>query len=164
MDAIGHTNHHRPGHRHRRQDQPENACFGFCHGQWGSSRPSRNQQITAIPELLKLLDIHGCLIATDALGCQSDIAADIVVRGGEYLLAVKGNQGLLFQDIKACFADESLERDTNTSENKGHGRIEKRTCEVMSGPDIIARLRHKNNWVDLNTIVNEKQPSKRRDD
>lgn len=113
----------------------------------------KSNEITAIPELLKLLDIHGCLITTDALGCQSDIAADIVSKGGDYLLAVKGNQGLLFRDIKACFADESLERDTNTSENKGHGRIEKRTCEVMGGPDVITRLRHKNNWVSLHTIV-----------
>ena len=113
----------------------------------------KSNEITAIPELLKLLDIRGCLITTDALGCQSDIAADIVGRGGDYLLAVKGNQGLLYRDIKACFADESLERDTNTSENKGHGRLEKRICEVMSGPDVIARLRHKNNWVNLNTIV-----------
>jgi predicted transposase YbfD/YdcC len=113
----------------------------------------KSNEITAIPELLKLLDISGCLITTDAIGCQSDIAADIVSRGGDYLLAVKGNQGLLYRDIKAVFADEALERDTNTSENKGHGRIEKRVCEVLSGPDVIARLRHKNNWVSLNTVV-----------
>jgi predicted transposase YbfD/YdcC len=124
---------------------------GVALGQVATNK--KGNEITAIPELLKLLDIHGCIITTDALGCQSDIAADIVARGGDYLLAVKGNQGLLFRDMKACFADASLERDTNTSENKGHGRVEKRTCEVMSGPDIIARLRHKNNWVSLNSIV-----------
>ena len=64
----------------------------------------KSNEITAIPELLKILDIAGCLITTDAMGCQSDIAADIVRRGGDYLLAVKGNQGLLYRDIKACFA------------------------------------------------------------
>lgn len=113
----------------------------------------KSNEITAIPELLKLLDIKGCLITTDAMGCQSDIAADIVSRGGDYLLAVKGNQGLLYRDMKAAFADDSLERDTNTSENTGHGRIERRVCEAMSGRAIIAKLRHKNNWVNLYTII-----------
>lgn len=126
---------------------------GVALGQVATNKKSN--EITAIPELLKLLDIRGCLVTTDAMGCQSDIAADIVSRSGDYLLAVKGNQGLLYRDMKAVFADESTAhlRDTNTSENTGHGRTEKRVCEVMSGPDIIARLRHKNNWVELNTIV-----------
>jgi predicted transposase YbfD/YdcC len=113
----------------------------------------KSNEITAIPELLKLLDIKGCLITTDAMGCQSDIAADVVTRGGDYLLAVKGNQGLLYRDIKACFADETLELDINTSENKGHGRVEKRVCQVLGGAAVIDRLRHKNNWPSLNTIV-----------
>jgi predicted transposase YbfD/YdcC len=115
----------------------------------------KSNEITAIPELLKLLDISGCLITTDAMGCQSDIAADVIERGGNYLLAVKGNQGLLYRDSKAVFADANTAdlRDTNTSENKGHGRIEKRVCEVLSGEAVIARLRHKNNWMSLHTIV-----------
>jgi predicted transposase YbfD/YdcC len=115
----------------------------------------KSNEITAIPELLKLLDIKGCIITTDAMGCQSDIAADVVSRGGDYLLAVKGNQGLLYRDIKAVFADTNTadSRDTNTSENKGHGRIERRTCEVLSGADVISKLRHQNNWPSLNTIV-----------
>lgn len=118
-------------------------------------------EITAIPELLKLLDISGCLITTDAMGCQSDIAADIVARGGDYLLAVKGNQGDLYKDIKVVFANANTTLspvshpswDTNTTKNKGHGRTERRVCEVLSGDDIIARLGHKNNWVILNTVV-----------
>lgn len=124
---------------------------GVALGQVATNQKSN--EITAIPELLKLLDIKGCIITTDALGCQSDIAADVVSRGGDYLLAVKGNQGLLYRDIKACFANRELERDTNTSENKGHGRLEKRVCEVLSGADVITKLRHKNNWPSLNTIV-----------
>lgn len=113
----------------------------------------KSNEITAIPELLKLLDITGCLVTTDAMGCQADIAAEILEKGADYLLAVKGNQGLLYRDMKTVFADTSIERDTNVSENKGHGRTEKRTCEVMSGLEVIARLRHKNNWVELRTIV-----------
>ena len=115
----------------------------------------KSNEITAIPELLKILDISGCLITTDAMGCQRDIAADIVTRGGDYLLAVKGNQELLYRDIKAVFADANTAtmQDTNTSENQGHGRLEKRVCKVLSGADTIAKLRHKNNWVSLNTVV-----------
>lgn len=113
----------------------------------------KSNEITAIPELLKLLDISGCLITTDAMGCQGDIAADIVHRSGDYLLAVKGNQGLLYRDIKACFADSKLGRDITVSESKGHGRTEKRTCEVMSGETVLAKLRHKNNWLGLATVI-----------
>lgn len=127
------------------------AANGVALGQVDTDQKSN--EITAIPELLNLLDVSGCLVTTDAMGCQSDIAADIMARGGDYLLAVKGNQGLLFRDIKACFADEHLERDTNVSESKGHGRVDQRVAEVMSGADVIARLRHKNNWVSLSTIV-----------
>jgi len=119
----------------------------------------KSNEITAIPELLKLLDISGCLITTDAMGCQSDIAADIVGRKGAYLLAVKGNQGLLYRDIKACFArlsdDPALQgvHASNTTENSGHGRLEKRICDVLSGASVIDQLRHKNNWHSLHTIV-----------
>lgn len=87
------------------------------------------------------------------MGCQSDIAADIVSQGGDYLLAVKGNQGLLYRDIKACFADASLDRAINVSKTTGHGRIDERICEIMGGRDVIAKLRHKNNWVGLSAVV-----------
>jgi len=113
----------------------------------------KSNEITAIPELLKLLDLNGCLITTDAMGCQADIATDIVSKGGDYLLAVKGNQGNLYKDIKALFADKTLPRDANVTEDKGHGRIDKRTCEVITGPLLYDRLRHNNNWIGLHTIV-----------
>lgn len=119
----------------------------------------KSNEITAIPELLKILDIAGCLITTDAMGCQSDIAAEVVDGGGDYLLAVKGNQGLLYRDIKACFAeypdDPVLKKaySSNTTEDSGHGRIEKRVCELLSGAQVIERVRHKNNWIELSTVV-----------
>jgi predicted transposase YbfD/YdcC len=115
----------------------------------------KSNEITAIPELLKLLDISGCLITTDAMGCQADIAADVVTRGGNYLLALKGNQGLLYRDVKAVFADANTAhlRATNVSENSGHDRIEKRTCEVLCGPEVIARLRTRGNWPSLASMV-----------
>jgi predicted transposase YbfD/YdcC len=113
----------------------------------------KSNEITAIPELLKLLDIKGCLITTDAMGCQGDIAADIVAKGGDYLLAVKGNQGNLYKDVKKLFADTTIPRDVNVTEDSGHGRIDKRTCEVITGPLLYDRIRHNNNWVGLHTIV-----------
>lgn len=113
----------------------------------------KSNEITAIPELLKLLDIKGCLVTTDAMGCQSDIAAEIVARGGDYLLAVKGNQGNLYKDIKALFTDEQIPRDSNQTEDKGHGRIDKRVCEVITGSVVLDRIRHQNNWVGLHTVV-----------
>lgn len=119
----------------------------------------KSNEITAIPELLKILDITGCLITTDAMGCQGDIAADIVNRGGDYLLAVKGNQGLLYRDIKACFArlpeDPQLTElhVSQTTEDSGHGRVEKRVCDVLSGDYVMDQLRHRNNWHSLRTIV-----------
>jgi predicted transposase YbfD/YdcC len=124
---------------------------GVALGQINTNQKSN--EITAIPELLKLLDIKGCLITTDAMGCQTDIAADIIARGGDYLLAVKGNQKGLYVSIKALFANEPVKRDINVSQNQGHGRIEQRTCEVITGPIVLERLRHKNNWVGLATIV-----------
>jgi len=130
---------------------------GVALGQVATNQKSN--EITAIPELLKLLDIKGCIVTTDAMGCQGDIAADIVKRRGDYLLAVKGNQGLLYRDIKACFArlsgDPRLQNLhlSNITENGGHGRVEKRVCDVLSGDYVISQLRHKNNWAELNTIV-----------
>jgi predicted transposase YbfD/YdcC len=113
----------------------------------------KSNEITAIPELLKLLDIKGCLITTDAMGCQGDIAADIVAKGGDYLLAIKGNQGNLYKDVKKLFADHTIPRDINVTEDSGHGRIDKRTCEVITSPLLYDRIRHNNNWVGLHTIV-----------
>src|SRR3984957_5046822 len=87
------------------------------------------------------------------MGYQGDIAADIIARGGDYLLAVKGNQGNLYRDIKAVFANPAVPRDTNITEDSGHGRIDKRTCEVISGPAVFESIRHNNNWVGLHTLV-----------
>lgn len=120
---------------------------------------AKSNEITAIPELLRLLEIRGCVITTDAMGCQADIAADIVNRGGDYLLATKGNQGLLYRDIQAVFAEPDLQAvwgdslKTNSTEDQGHGRIERRVCEVLSGSNVIDKLRHKGNWLELSTIV-----------
>ena len=92
----------------------------------------KSNEITAIPELLNLLDLQGCLVTIDAMGCQRDIAQKIVDAGGDYLLAVKGNQGTLAEDVEQEFkhaqADGFAHMDHLYCDivEKGHGRIERR--------------------------------------
>jgi predicted transposase YbfD/YdcC len=92
----------------------------------------KSNEITAIPELLKLLQLKGCLVTIDAMGCQRDIAQAILDAGADYLLAVKGNQETLCEDVEQEFkeaqADHFAHMDCLYHEtlDKGHGRIEKR--------------------------------------
>lgn len=119
----------------------------------------KSNEITAIPALLALLEIAGCIVTIDAMGCQTEIARQIVDQGGDYLLAVKENQGHLYDDI-AFFFD--LSRQTGFAKvthtyhqtvNGGHGRIEKRQCWVLSGQESLAFLRNYGDWANLQTIV-----------
>jgi predicted transposase YbfD/YdcC len=93
----------------------------------------KSNEITAIPRLLKLIDITGAVVTIDAMGCQKQIAATIVAEGGDYVLQLKGNQGGLHDETVELF-DQCLRDDclgvaytTATTINKGHGRIETRT-------------------------------------
>lgn len=92
----------------------------------------KSNEITAIPELLRLLDINGCLVTIDAMGCQREIAQSIVDAGADYLLAVKDNQQTLCEDVeqefKEAMADDFAHMECQYYETleKGHGRIEKR--------------------------------------
>src|SRR5262249_44218801 len=70
----------------------------------------KSNEITAIPALLQVLDLKGCIVTIDAMGCQKDIAAQIVADGGDYVLAVKENQGALYADIEALCAT-ALDKD-----------------------------------------------------
>ena len=63
----------------------------------------KSNEITAIPRLLEMLELNGCLVTIDAMGCQKEIARKIVDRGADYLLAVKENQGQLYQDVRDLF-------------------------------------------------------------
>jgi predicted transposase YbfD/YdcC len=116
----------------------------------------KSNEITAIPRLLELLDINGCLVTIDAMGCQRDIAAKIVEGGGDYLLAVKGNQDALYTELKDIFstalADDEIanELDTHHAPETGHGRKEVRTCRVV---DIRGLLNCEENWKGVATAV-----------
>ena len=95
---------------------------------------SKSNEITAIPALLKLLDIKGCLISIDAMGCQTAIAEQIIDSGGDYLLAVKGNQPELFDAVRKTLSSHVNEE--VICMEKGHGRIEARAYLVMDATEL----------------------------
>jgi predicted transposase YbfD/YdcC len=116
----------------------------------------KSNEITAIPELLELLEVAGCIVTIDAMGCQTDIAAKIIEKEADYVLAVKGNQGNLYEDIKEYF-DWALEDKFKLTEftidettDKEHGRIEVRRYYATSDCDW---LRNKGEWRGLQSIV-----------
>jgi predicted transposase YbfD/YdcC len=98
----------------------------------------KSNEITAIPELLKLLDIKGAIITIDAMGCQKKIAGQVVKQGGDYVLAVKGNQPDLHDGIMEHFAKADAESlaspayDYHATEDHKHGRLEIRRCWVTN--------------------------------
>jgi predicted transposase YbfD/YdcC len=115
----------------------------------------KSNEITAIPKLLQILELSGCLVTIDAMGCQIEIAQQIVAAGADYCLAVKGNQPTLHAGIAAFFLDH-LEDDfacvkvsRHQTSERGHGRQETRTYYVCPAPDDLPDRRH---WRKLTAI------------
>lgn len=119
----------------------------------------KSNEITAIPELLKLLNVMGCIVTIDAMGCQTEIARTIIERQADYVLAVKKNQGQLHQDLEDWFAyaDQvqfnSMKFSYHETTNKNHGRIEIRRCWAIADPVAFEYIRHYDGWAGLHTIV-----------
>lgn len=119
----------------------------------------KSNEITAIPALLRLLELRGCIVTTDAIGCQTEIATLVVEKGGNYLLALKENQGRLFEDVRELFAGAeevhffNVEHTYAKTTNKNHGRIETRECWCVTDPDFIHYLRGFENWKNLRSLV-----------
>jgi predicted transposase YbfD/YdcC len=117
----------------------------------------KSNEITAIPELLRGLELKGCLVTIDAMGCQKKIAELIIEQEADYLLAVKDNQPTLHQAVQDYFAQanqvgfEGYEIDFAETYDKGHGRIELRRCWV--GYDALPNIDGAENWEGLQTIV-----------
>lgn len=115
----------------------------------------KSNEITAIPELLDLLDLNGALVTIDAMGCQKAIAAKIVERGGHYALTVKDNQEHLLEDIQAAFARAfesdfaGLEQSSYDKRERGHGRQEYRCYTVLHSTVGIRGLE---DWVGLTSV------------
>jgi len=115
----------------------------------------QSNEITAIPALLKLLDLNGALVTIDAIGCQTAIAKKIVAGGGDYVLVVKANQGRLLEDIQETVTralDGQLPKRavrTHTTRDEGHGRMEERTCVVVTN---LAGIRDRSAWPRLKAV------------
>jgi len=112
----------------------------------------KSNEITAIPLLLDLLEIAGAVVTIDAMGCQREICGKILDKKGHYVIALKGNQGTLFEDVKTCFHHAVPDDITHSWEewDKGHGRIEQRQCLVISHLDW---LQERHLWPGLNSIA-----------
>jgi len=119
----------------------------------------KSNEITAIPQLLRALDISGCVVTLDALATQTTIAQQIVEADADYLLPVKANQGTLYEDIELLFegfeSDEyqGVNYDTAKRVSEGHDRHETRQCWVVQQPEYRAYLRRGRDWSKLTSLL-----------
>lgn len=119
----------------------------------------QSNEITAIPKLLETLELHGCIVTIDAIGCQTAIAQQITDQGGDYVLALKQNQSHLLEDVRVLFEDahelgfRDVKHDYHKTVNKGHGRIESRQCWTIAEPEFLDYVRNRAAWSKLKTIV-----------
>lgn len=115
----------------------------------------KSNEITAIPELLKILELKGCIVTIDAMGCQKKIAEQIIDKGGDYVLAIKGNQGNMYEDIKLFFEDAAkndfhdISHDFYETVDGDHGRVEIRRYWTVSELDWLCG---KENWKGIKSI------------
>jgi len=120
---------------------------------------AKSNEITAVPKLLTLLDIHGCIVSVDALNCQKRAAAQIVAQGGDYLLALKDNHAHRHEDVRNLFAWATkvdfadIRHATDGTVGKDHGRIETRSCTTIADPACLKMVADSNEWTDLRTLV-----------
>jgi predicted transposase YbfD/YdcC len=119
----------------------------------------KSNEITAIPALLRLLEIKGCIVTVDAIGTQTKIARHIIQAEGDYLLAVKHNQGKLYRDLEMLFSYDQQQGFEDTPYDyakevkKGHGRIDVRECWATSDPEYLESVGQAKKWTNLQSIV-----------
>jgi predicted transposase YbfD/YdcC len=114
---------------------------------------AKSNEIPAIPALLAMLDVKGATVTIDAAGCQREIAATIVAQGADYVLALKGNQPLLHQEVVSYFDDalaNGVELSQHQSVDKGHGRLETRSVWTSAELDWMTGRKR---WKGLRSIV-----------
>jgi predicted transposase YbfD/YdcC len=116
----------------------------------------KSNEIVAIPKLLEMLAIEGAIVTIDAMGCQREIAQKVVEKKADYVLALKGNQGSLREDVELFVAEQKAAgfKDTKISSDQtvdgDHGRIETRTTTVIHD---VAWLQERHNWPGLRSVV-----------
>ena len=111
----------------------------------------KGNEITAIPTLIKKLDIEGAVVSIDAIGCQKEIAHQIIEQKGDYLLSLKANQQALLDDVvcgfKACVAES-----VSDEWDYGHGRFETRKCSILSASKVLLP-ENIEQWGSLKTVI-----------
>jgi predicted transposase YbfD/YdcC len=118
----------------------------------------KSNEITALPEILGHLALAGCIVTIDAMGCQREIAEQILDQSGDYVLGLKGNQGTLHQDVQLSFAAGEadgfvgIHHDQAETIEQGHGRIETRRALVIDDPAVVAWVQDRHTWPGLQAI------------
>jgi predicted transposase YbfD/YdcC len=118
----------------------------------------KSNEITALPEILQCLALAGCVVTIDAMGCQREIAQQILDQDGDYVVALKDNQGTLHEDVQLSFSAAQADtfagvrHDAAQSVEKGHGRIETRRAWVIDDPAVLAWVQERHAWPGLQAI------------
>lgn len=118
----------------------------------------KSNEITAIPELLKLLLLKGCIVTIDAMGCQTEIVNLIVEQEADYVISLKGNQGTLHLDVQEAFAYaekthfRNIAHQVQQTVDSNHGRVEIRRYTTISEPEFITYLNPQGKWAGLRSI------------
>jgi predicted transposase YbfD/YdcC len=118
----------------------------------------KSNEITALPALLAVLALKGCIVTIDAMGCQTEIVQTIVAQDADYVLALKGNQGTLHREVQDLFAHaratqfQEVAHDFHETVNKGHGRIEVRRHWTITEAAYVQYLNTKEKWAGLTSI------------
>ena len=119
----------------------------------------KSNEITAIPKLLSMLELSGCIVTIDAKGCQKETASKIIERGADYALSLKRNQSRLHEEVSELFDEAGRERfafldcDWFETVEKGHGRVETRRCRSVSGAAFIGYLNDRGEWPKLRSVA-----------
>jgi predicted transposase YbfD/YdcC len=117
----------------------------------------KSNEITAIPQLLDRLEVAGCIVTVDAIGCQVKVVAKIIEKQADYVLPVKENQGKLHETLRLLFADpveiRRVRCDYHKAMDKRHGRIEVRECWATSNAEYLRYIASQAHWPGLKTVA-----------
>jgi predicted transposase YbfD/YdcC len=120
---------------------------------------NKSNEITAIPELLKMIAVAGCIVTVDSMGCQVEVAKVCREQEADYVLALKENQPLMYADVQRLFEDldaspqGSYRYEHASSFDNTHGRGEKRQCWTIADPEVVQHLHGASRWPKLTCVV-----------
>jgi predicted transposase YbfD/YdcC len=120
---------------------------------FGKAIPEKDNEITAIPEAIDALDIRGSTVTIDAMGCQKSIAKQIIDKGADYILGLKGNHTTLHNEVRAAFesnAESFFDMEKVVSSCRGHGREEARECRVIRD---LSKIPSSKNWDGIKAVI-----------